>query len=225
MLPRPSQRSIFHLGEEGGYDNHHEHAKSVDAAAPRLDRGRRDHGRQRRKRDAAAAAAAAGGVGLQILVRQHQNRHHTPAPPAPHHSHIVLKQQVVLLPPAAARHRRGPCGSFLTACSRCRRELSANKDVYMYRCDSQTHLLVSCASMSNCCTCVLIGLCRGDQGFCSEECRWRQMLLDEAREHEAMVKKERLRRGGLHQPHHLHHGPRPPAAIRGAPRRLVAVAY
>jgi len=198
MLPRPSQRSIFHLGEEGGYDNHHEHAKSVDAAAPRLDRGRRDHGRQRRKRDAAAAADAAGGVGLQILVRQHQNRHHTPAPPAPHHSHIVLKQQVVLLPPAAARHRRGPCGSFLTACSRCRRELSANKDVYMYR---------------------------GDQGFCSEECRWRQMLLDEAREHEAMVKKERLRRGGLHQPHHLHHGPRPPAAIRGAPRRLVAVAY
>lgn len=194
MLPRPSQRSIFHLGEEGGYDNHHEHAKSVDAAAPRLDRGRRDHGRQRRKRDAAAAADAAGGVGLQILVRQHQNRHHTPAP---HHSHIVLKQQVVLLP-AAARHRRGPCGSFLTACSRCRRELSANKDVYMYR---------------------------GDQGFCSEECRWRQMLLDEAREHEAMVKKERLRRGGLHQPHHLHHGPRPPAAIRGAPRRLVAVAY
>jgi len=198
MLPRPSQRSIFHLGEEGGYDNHHEHAKSVDAAAPRLDRGRRDHGRQRRKRDAAAAADAAGGVGLQILVRQHQNRHHTPAPPAPHDSHIVLKQQVVLLPPAAARHRRGPCGSFLTACSRCRRELSANKDVYMYR---------------------------GDQGFCSEECRWRQMLLDEAREHEAMVKKERLRRGGLHQPHHLHHGPRPPAAIRGAPRRLVAVAY
>ncbi|KAG2643612.1 uncharacterized protein LOC120679546 [Panicum virgatum] len=198
MLPRPSQRSIFHLGEEGGYDNHHEHAKSVDAAAPRLDRERRDHGRQRRKRDAAAAADAAGGVGLQILVRQHQNHHHTPAPPPPHHSHIVLKQQVVLLPPAAARHRRGPCGSFLTACSRCRRELSANKDVYMYR---------------------------GDQGFCSEECRWRQMLLDEAREHEAMVKKERLRRGGLHQPHHLHHGPRPPAAIRGAPRRLVAVAY
>jgi len=43
------------------------------------------------------------------------------------------------------------------------------------------------------------------------------MLLDEAREHEAIVKKERMRRGL----------PRPPAAaaIRGAPRRLVAVAY
>jgi len=45
------------------------------------------------------------------------------------------------------------------------------------------------------------------------------MLLDEAREHEAIVKKERMRRGL----------PRPAAAaaaaIRGAPRRLVAVAY
>jgi len=191
MLPRPSQRSIFHLGEEGGYDDHHhrgagdEHAKSVVDAATRHDRGRREHGRQRRKRD--AAAAAAGGVGLQILVRQHNRHHITPAPPP--HSHIVLKQQVVLLP-AAARHRRGPCGSFLRACSRCRRELSPNKDVYMYR---------------------------GDQGFCSEECRWQQMLLDEAREHEAIVKKERMRRGL----------PRPAAAaaIRGAPRRLVAVAY
>ncbi|PUZ70807.1 hypothetical protein GQ55_2G264800 [Panicum hallii var. hallii] len=196
MLPRPSQRSIFHLGEEGGYDDHHrgagdEHAKSVDAAATRHDRGRRDLGRQRRKRD--AAADAAGGVGLQILVRQHHH-HHTRAPPP--HSHIVLKQQVVLLS-TAARHCRGPCGSFLRACSRCRRELSPNKDVYMYR---------------------------GDQGFCSEECRWRQMLLDEAREHEALVKKERMRRG-LHQPHHLHHGAPRPAAIRGAPRRLVAVAY
>ncbi|RLM84368.1 uncharacterized protein C2845_PM04G12420 [Panicum miliaceum] len=179
MLPRPSQRSIFQLGEEGGYDDHHrgagdEHAKSVDAAL-------------------LATTEGAKSVGLQILVRQH-HRYHTRAPPP--HSHIVLKQQVVLLP-TAARHRRGPCGSFLRACSRCRRELSPNKDVYMYR---------------------------GDQGFCSEECRWRQMLLDEAREHEALVKKERMRRG-LHQPHHLHHGALRPAAIRGAPRRLVAVAY
>jgi hypothetical protein len=49
------------------------------------------------------------------------------------------------------------------------------------------------------------------------------MLRDEAREHEAMIK-ERMRRG---LPHHLHHRPRPAlaAAIRGTPRRLVAVAY
>lgn len=51
------------------------------------------------------------------------------------------------------------------------------------------------------------------------------MLIDEAREYEAMFKKERMHRGLPH--HHLHHGPRPAAAaaIGGAPRRLVAVAY
>ncbi|OEL29626.1 hypothetical protein BAE44_0009355 [Dichanthelium oligosanthes] len=177
MLPRPSQRSIFHLGEEGGDDHHG--VKSIDDATTRHHEGRRrDHGRhQRRKRDDAVDRA---GVGLQILVQQH--RHHARAPSR---SHIVLKQ--VVLPMAAARHRRGPCGSFLRACSLCRRELSLNKDVYMYR---------------------------GDLGFCSEECRWQQILVDEAREHEAMLKKERMRRG-LPQHHHLHHGP----------RRLVALAY
>jgi hypothetical protein len=124
MLPRPSQRSIFHLGEEGGDDDHRgagEHVESVDTTA-RHREGRRDHGRQRRKRD---AVDGDDGVGLQILV---QHRHHTRAPS---HSHIVLKQ--VVLPTAAARHLRGSCGSFLRACSLCRRELSPNKDVYMYR--------------------------------------------------------------------------------------------
>ncbi|CAL5088210.1 unnamed protein product [Urochloa decumbens] len=191
MLPRPSQRSIFHLGEEGGDDHQgagtDEHVKiSIDATTARHHERRRDHGRQRlNKRDAADDDAA--GVGLQILV---QHRHHTQRAPAAR-SHIVLKQ-VVLPTTAAARHRSS---FFLRTCSLCRRELSANKDVYMYR---------------------------GDQGFCSEECRWHQMLKDDAREREAMVRKERVRRGF---PHHLHHGPRPAAAIRGAPRRLVAVAY
>ncbi|KAF8695359.1 hypothetical protein HU200_037589 [Digitaria exilis] len=190
MLPRPSQRSIFHLGEEGGcYDSDHraagdEHVKSATADTPR----RQDHGRrQRPKRDAAVDDADAAGVGLQILV---QHRHRSPEPP--HSRSIVLKQVVVL--PTAARHLHGrPCGSFLRACSLCRRELSPDKDVYMYR---------------------------GDQGFCSEECRWQQMLNDEAREHEAMVKKERARRG---LPPHRHHAARP--AICGAPGRQVAVAY
>ncbi|KAM3275416.1 hypothetical protein ACQJBY_044024 [Aegilops geniculata] len=91
--------------------------------------------------------------------------------------------------------RRRLSGSFSGACFLCRRELSPDKDVYM---------------------------CRGDQGFCSEECRRQQILLDEAREHEAMVSKER--RALAHRRHH--HGPRPspPVAIRGAPRRLLAVA-
>ncbi|CAL9178704.1 unnamed protein product [Musa hybrid cultivar] len=46
---------------------------------------------------------------------------------------------------------------FLKSCFLCRRELSPCKDVYMYR---------------------------GDQGFCSKECRSRQILLDERREGE-----------------------------------------
>ncbi|EER96772.1 hypothetical protein BDA96_02G221900 [Sorghum bicolor] len=194
MLPRPSQRSIFHIGEEGGdeSDDHRsadEPVKNTDTT--RILAGRRDHGRQLRKQDSAVDAV---GVGLQILVQT--NLHHTRASP---HSHIVLKQ-VVVLPPTttvARRHRRGPCSSFLSACSRCRKELSS-KDVYMYR---------------------------GDQGFCSEECRCQQILADEATEREAMIKKERMRRG---LPRHLHHGPRSAmgaAAIGGASRRLVAIAY
>ena len=125
MLPRPSQRSIFHLGEEGVDDPRgaDEHVKNTDTT--RILAGRRDHWRQLRKQDSAVDAVV--GVGLQILV---QNLHQTLAPP---HSHIVLKQ-VVVLPTTVARHRRGPGSSFLSACSRCRRELSSSKDVYMYRC-------------------------------------------------------------------------------------------
>ncbi|XP_066394354.1 FCS-Like Zinc finger 15-like [Miscanthus floridulus] len=187
MFPRPSQRSIFHLGEEG-VDDHRgadEQVKNTDTT--RILAGHRDHGRQLRKQDSAVDAVV--GVGLQILV---QNLHHTRAPL---HSHIVLKQ-VVVLPTTVARHRRGPGSSFLSACSRCRRELSSSKDVYMYR---------------------------GDLGFCSEECRCQQILADEATKREAMIKKKRMRRG---LPHHLHHGPRSAmGAIGGASRRLVAIAY
>lgn len=53
--------------------------------------------------------------------------------------------------------------SFLSSCYLCNRLLSSNNDVYMYR---------------------------GDQGFCSTECRSRQMTLDEIREVEASTKKK-----------------------------------
>ncbi|XP_044946237.1 uncharacterized protein LOC123395317 [Hordeum vulgare subsp. vulgare] len=177
MLPR-IQRSIFHLGEEGGDVQVHRgaddrHGDNIVDIQRRL--GGHTHGRRLRRggRDAADVV-----VGLQILVQHH-----------PQPCHVVLKQMVSSPP---ARHRR-PC-SFSGACFLCRRELSPDKDVYMYR---------------------------GDQGFCSEECRQRQILADEAREHEAMVNKER--RGLAHRRHH--HGPRaaPPVAIRGEPTRLLAV--
>ncbi|WOK92077.1 hypothetical protein Cni_G00768 [Canna indica] len=50
---------------------------------------------------------------------------------------------------------KAPQSGFLKACFLCNKELSPHSDVYMYR---------------------------GDQGFCSEACRSRQILLDETRE-------------------------------------------
>ncbi|KAL5201769.1 hypothetical protein ABZP36_036123 [Zizania latifolia] len=185
MLPR-SQRSIFHLGEEGG-DGHLLGAEGHHGEDGGFTGVHQHHGRGRGRERYADGGGA--GVGLQIILVQKHQQHISHARPC----HIVLKQMVVW-PPACHRRRR-PCSFLLRACSLCRRELSPDKDVYMYR---------------------------GDQGFCSEECRRRQIMNDEANEHEAMVKKERRR--GLH--HHHHHGPpRPSAAIRGgAPRRLLAVA-
>ncbi|CAO2188427.1 unnamed protein product [Urochloa humidicola] len=130
-------------------------------------------------------------VGLQILVNHH---HH-------HHSHgrhaqaanIVVKQMVRPRAAAASRNGGGVSCSFLKACSLCRRDLSPSKDVYMYR---------------------------GDQGFCSEECRWEQIMVDEARERQAAVgSKERQRRGQAH-----HHSPhRTPIRGRPPPRKTLAV--
>lgn len=66
--------------------------------------------------------------------------------------------------------------------------------------------------------------CRGDQGFCSEECRWQQILVDEAREREAaaaaMSKQELLQRQARHHSPH-----RTPIRGRPPPRKTLAVAY
>nr|GEX81993.1 hypothetical protein [Tanacetum cinerariifolium] len=51
---------------------------------------------------------------------------------------------------------------FLKSCFLCHKHLSPNKDVYMYR---------------------------GDQGFCSEECRNRQIYIDDIKELEITTKK------------------------------------
>ncbi|KAL6972603.1 hypothetical protein U1Q18_026778 [Sarracenia purpurea var. burkii] len=52
--------------------------------------------------------------------------------------------------------------SFLKSCHLCNKNLCPNKDVYMYR---------------------------GNQGFCSVECRSRKIYLDHVRETEACAKK------------------------------------
>ncbi|AET01907.1 putative Zf-FLZ domain-containing protein [Medicago truncatula] len=51
---------------------------------------------------------------------------------------------------------------FLKTCNLCNKQLSQDKDIYMYR---------------------------GDQGFCSIECRNRQIVLDEMKELEISTKK------------------------------------
>ncbi|CAD5180459.1 unnamed protein product [Musa acuminata subsp. malaccensis] len=63
-----------------------------------------------------------------------------------------------------------PWLALLKKCCLCRRELSPANDVYMYR---------------------------GDKGFCSEECRSRQILLDERREFEVATReRSKLPRAG-----------------------------
>ncbi|XP_066352804.1 uncharacterized protein [Miscanthus floridulus] len=188
MLPR--RQSIFHLGEEGGAASAVHHRVSVVAASSSMAMG---GGRRARERERLV-------VGLQILVHHHHGRHgHAHA----HAANVVLKQMVRPRAVAAASSRHGHGGhafscSFLKACYLCKRELSPDKDVYMYR---------------------------GDQGFCSEECRWQQILVDEAREREApavMSKQELQRRGQGQARHHSPH--RTPIRGRPPPRKTLAVA-
>ncbi|KAI0495942.1 hypothetical protein KFK09_022249 [Dendrobium nobile] len=86
------------------------------------------------------AAVTDGLVGLQILVK---------------HSGIdskVLIKSSVKKKDKPAKHSST---DFLKYCFSCSKELSLQKEVYMYR---------------------------GDQGFCSAECRYKQILQDERKE-------------------------------------------
>jgi hypothetical protein len=60
-----------------------------------------------------------------------------------------------LLPRSYANVPVFPVANFLSACCLCKRQLSHGKDIYMYR---------------------------GDKAFCSEECRYQQILMDEQME-------------------------------------------
>ncbi|KAJ1268688.1 hypothetical protein BS78_07G154000 [Paspalum vaginatum] len=137
-------------------------------------------------------------VGLQILVHHHQHDHGRHGHGHAHAASVVMKQIVrpraaAVVAGAGSRHGHAFSCSFLKACYLCKRELCPDKDVYMYR---------------------------GDQGFCSEECRWHQILVDEACEREAAVtSKERQRRGQAR-----HHSPHRTTPIRGRPpRKTLAV--
>jgi len=66
--------------------------------------------------------------------------------------------------------------------------------------------------------------CRGDQGFCSEECRWQQILVDE-REAATATSKQELQRRGQAAGQARHYSPHPtPIRGRPPPRKTLAVA-
>ncbi|KAG8087475.1 hypothetical protein GUJ93_ZPchr0010g9788 [Zizania palustris] len=142
--------------------------------------------------------AAAGGRRVRererlvvgLQILVHSQHHHHGR--HGHAASIVFKQMVRQRADAGRNGTVVSC-SFLKACYLCRRELSPTKDVYMYR---------------------------GDQGFCSEECRWQQIVVDEAREHDAAAVSWPEMRGlaRRHSPH------RTAASIRaGKPSKTLAV--
>ncbi|XP_008784369.2 FCS-Like Zinc finger 17-like [Phoenix dactylifera] len=133
MLPRT--KSIFHPLEEGG---------EAANAGVGINGGLKN-----------LAQAPEGLVGLRILIQQTGQG-----------ENIVIKSTLKSCRPTA-RAPQSPMNfqqlGFLKACFLCKRELSPEKDVYMYR---------------------------GDQGFCSVECRGQQILIDEKREFETSTKEQ-----------------------------------
>ncbi|KAH7655331.1 Zf-FLZ domain-containing protein [Dioscorea alata] len=97
-----------------------------------------------------------GLVGLRILI-QHQGK---------------IPKNIVIKPTKFSTDL-----GFLKACFFCKKELSPQKDVYMYK---------------------------GDQGFCSIECRYKQMVVDEKIEFEEATK-ERMKMAKSHHHNHHHH--------------------
>ncbi|KDP40637.1 hypothetical protein JCGZ_24636 [Jatropha curcas] len=94
-------------------------------------------------------------VGLQTLVQISERKS----------NYIVIKSTM-----KKVYHHRPPAATttiescYLKSCCLCNKNLSLDKDVYMYR---------------------------GDQGFCSIECRNRQIVLDEMKELEISTKQMR----------------------------------
>ncbi|KAG1358895.1 FCS-Like Zinc finger 17 [Cocos nucifera] len=159
MLPRT--KGIFHPWEEGG-----EASRSSGVAIGGLKR---------------LTQAAEGLAGLRILIQQTGQG-----------ENIVIKSTLKSCRPTARARQIAKNFQelgFLKACFLCKRELSPEKDVYMYR---------------------------GDQGFCSEECRGQQILIDERKEFEAATR-DRL---GL--PHY--HRAAPKVKESGRRWRISAVA-
>ncbi|KAI4311144.1 hypothetical protein MLD38_036063 [Melastoma candidum] len=97
-----------------------------------------------------------------------------------------------LTPPSPSpRFRPGfPVAGFLDRCFLCGTKLSPGKDIYMYR---------------------------GDRGFCSEECRCRQILLEEEEEDEAFRREKNKNHNKRSS--HCSSSAHPPSSPRNSSRR------
>ncbi|PKA47079.1 hypothetical protein AXF42_Ash011753 [Apostasia shenzhenica] len=142
MLQR--EGSIFHLGEEGERDPRKASHNNNNIYGVTVRREAQDESL----------------VGLRILIHHHSRESGA----------VVIKSSVkpgkIPPPPTSAAGDGGfSAAGFLRSCFLCKKELSLQKEVYMYR---------------------------GDQGFCSVKCRQKQMVADERRENVASKRSQRF---------------------------------
>ncbi|RWW07795.1 hypothetical protein BHE74_00018629 [Ensete ventricosum] len=71
---------------------------------------------------------------------------------------------------------------FLHSCSLCRKPLSRDRDIFMYRFDLPPASRAVSASERVAELVLVLVVCRGDTPFCSEECRQGRIEIDEAKE-------------------------------------------
>ncbi|XP_066317524.1 FCS-Like Zinc finger 15-like [Miscanthus floridulus] len=105
-------------------------------------------------------------AGLSVLLEHHSKSHPGKAAAA----QIISKATLVIHSPKHKQQQQVPAtaaGSFLQRCCLCNRELAEGMDIYMYR---------------------------GDRAFCSEECRCRQIIMDDDAGHGADAATVRGRR-------------------------------
>ncbi|KAL3511567.1 hypothetical protein ACH5RR_024284 [Cinchona calisaya] len=110
-----------------------------------------------------SSSSSSTAVGLRILTADSQ------ASETGRSNNIVTNSDLKLIKPVFRMNQQShysssscsPDSCFLKSCFLCNKTLSLDKDVYMYR---------------------------GDQGFCSVECRSRQIYLDEMKEIEKSTK-------------------------------------
>ncbi|RWR79442.1 protein MARD1-like protein [Cinnamomum micranthum f. kanehirae] len=147
------------VGESRRHAKTEDHTNHInDASNSGNSSGSSDDGGDNSSSKSKSSSGGNHPVGLRILIHRSQKE-----------SNIVNKFMFInqTSPPSPT------ISSFLKACHLCKKQLSPNKDIYMYR---------------------------GDQGFCSVECRCRQMLMDEYEEMEERCLRERNRRKRLQSP-------------------------